>query len=521
MGQTRAMNLAPVLLGIGDRPPDSPALVHEGVTTSYGDLTAQVQAVAGGLVGRGVRPGERVALVMANEPAFVVSYLATLWVGAIAVPLNPTGAPPELAHELRDVDARVAIVGDAGAGTFVASGASTPSVAAGTTLAGGDATGWDELSSAEPLGDAMERPEDEVAVLLYTAGTAGHPKAAMLTHGNLASNIRQIQGHAGLHVAPDDVGLAVLPFFHIFGLNVGLGVSMAAGACQVLVPDFDPEGSLELLRASGTTVVAGVPAMWEAWYEVAAVPDDTFASVRRAFSGAAPLAPELAAGLHDRFGLRLYEGYGLTEASPVVTTSGVDGEPRAGSVGPPLPGVDVRLVDAEGHDVLAGDPGEIWVRGPNVFVGYWHDPKATARVLTEDGWLRTGDIAVVDDDGWLSLVDRVKDLVIVSGFNVFPAEVEDVLCEHPAVAEAAIVGVPDERTGEAVAAFVVTEPDQTVGADELRAFCGTRLARYKLPSVVEVVDDLPRNLAGKVLRRALRDRVAAPDDPAAATRKPA
>jgi long-chain acyl-CoA synthetase len=255
------------------------------------------------------------------------------------------------------------------------------------------------------------------------------------------------------------------------------------------------------------TVLSGVPAMYVAWHALpdSDAPADIFSSVRLAVSGAAALPAEIADAFQTRFALTIHEGYGLTEAAPIVTTSALGaGAPRTGSIGPPLPGVEVRLVDVDGTDVLAGDPGEIWVRGPNVFPGYWRDDEATARALTDDGWLRTGDIAVTDDDGALSLVDRSKDLVIVSGFNVYPAEVEEVLLTHPDVAEVAVVGEDHPRTGEAVVAFVVPEDGRTLDAEELTAHCTGSLARYKCPSRIEVVEALPRSFAGKVLRRELR-----------------
>jgi long-chain acyl-CoA synthetase len=229
----------------------------------------------------------------------------------------------------------------------------------------------------------------------------------------------------------------------------------------------------------------------------------SFSTVRRAVSGAAELPLALAEAFRERFGVTIHEGYGLTEAAPIVSTTAVDDAPRFGSIGPPLPGIEVRLVGDDGEDVVAGDPGEIWVRGPNVFAGYWDDPEATARVLS-DGWLRTGDVAVVDDDGYLYLVDRAKDLIIVSGFNVFPAEVEEVLMEHPSIERCAVVGVPHPHTGEAVKAYVVTAPGRSIDEDDVIAFAQDRLARYKCPDKVMFVDDLPEGMAGKVLRRALR-----------------
>jgi long-chain acyl-CoA synthetase len=293
----------------------------------------------------------------------------------------------------------------------------------------------------------------------------------------------------------------------VFGLNVSLGVTLAAGGAVVLEDPFDAAESVAVVRRESVTVVAGVPTMFASWLALddTEAPKDAFASVRSAVSGAAPLPDEIAAAFHQRFGVVVHQGYGLTEASPIVTTTAVDDrDPRAGSIGPPLPGVEVRLVDADGSDVLAGDPGEVWVRGPNVFPGYWHDEEATTRVLTEDGWLRTGDVAVVEHDE-LRLVDRAKDLVIVSGFNVYPVEVEDVLRARDDVRDAAVVGEPHPRTGETVVAYVVPEAGQVLDPEELRAACARSLARYKCPSRIEIVDELPRTIAGKLVRRELRE----------------
>jgi len=306
---------------------------------------------------------------------------------------------------------------------------------------------------------------------------------------------------------PDDVGLAAVPLFHIFGLNVALGLALATGAALVLEERFDPEESLRLARELGVTTLAGVPAMFEAWAAVAersGADGEALVAVRRAVSGAAALAPSVAERFERFFHVPLWQGYGLTEASPAVATSLGTGRNRAGSVGRPLPEVEIRLVDGEGDDVLEGDPGEIWVRGPNVFAGYWRDADATAAVLDPEGWLHTGDVGVIGEEGDLFVVDRQKDLVIVSGFNVFPAEVEKVALAMPGVAEAVVVGRPDPDTGEAVELVVVVEPGATVGEDEVRAFCLARLARYKCPTSVRFVSELPRGLVGKALRRALR-----------------
>lgn len=259
------------------------------------------------------------------------------------------------------------------------------------------------------------------------------------------------------------------------------------------------------IASEGVTVVGGVPTMFSAWLD-ADIPADTFAKVRLAVPGAAELPTAVAEAFTARFGVALHQGYGLTEAAPIVTTTALmDRAPKPGSIGPPLPGMEVRLVDEDGSDALAGDPGELWVRGPNVFAGYWKDAEATERVITSDGWLRTGDVGVVGDDGGLRLVDRAKDLIIVSGFNVYPVEVEDVLRAHPGVADAAVVGEPSPRTGEAVVAYVKAASGQNLDPEELGLHSAKALARYKCPSRYEIVTELPRAVSGKLLRRELRD----------------
>jgi long-chain acyl-CoA synthetase len=470
-------NLADVLLEPAARTPDAVVLRAGADVVTYRELAGRAARVAGALRAEGVQAGDRVAIEGNNTIAFVASYLGALRIGAVAVPLNPHAPDAELTRELESVE---------------------PSVVLRPPL---DGTG-----DAEPAA-TVERDAADTAVLLFTAGTAGAPKAAMLTHGNLGSNIRQVLDHPGLALTADDVSLGVLPLFHVFGLNAVLGIALAAGASTVLIDQFQAAEALRAVREHRVTVLAGVPAMYHAFLDLddATAPPDAFASLRLAVSGAAPLGEELFEGMRKRFDVVVYEGYGLTEASPIVTTSAIGRrDPAPGSIGPPLPGVDVRLVDADGTDVLPGDPGEIRVHGPNVFPGYWRDPDATAKALTDDGWLRTGDIAVADDAGELSLVDRAKDLVIVSGFNVYPAEVEEVLLEHPDVAEAAVVGEPDPRTGETIVAFVVPESGRHPATDELLAQCARSLARYKCPTRIEVVEALPRSFAGKVLRRELR-----------------
>jgi long-chain acyl-CoA synthetase len=460
--------------------------------TSYAELSDAAARLAGVLRANEVAPGDRVVIASAEDEAFVTAYLAVLHAGAIAVPVNPMAPPRELERELTTVEPRLALA--AGPARAMLSAAGVPVVALDL-----------DAIDAEPAPRA-ERAEDDVAVLLFTSGTAGAPKAAMLTHGNLAANIRQVQDHPGLRLRADDRVLAALPLHHVFGLNVSLGVTFAAGGTLVLAGRFDAEATAALARDAGITVLAGVPTMYGAWLELdeQEAPASTFASVRLAVSGAAPLPQEVAEAFHARFGVVVHQGYGLTEASPIVTTTALhDREPRPGSIGPVLPGVEVRVVDGDGTDVLAGDPGELWVRGPNVFAGYWHDQEATARVLTTDGWLRTGDVAVVEGDD-LRLVDRAKDLIIVSGFNVYPVEVEEVLRAQPEVRDAVVVGESHDRTGECVVAYVVATEGHTVDVAALTAACARSLARYKCPARIDVVDEVPRNVAGKLVRRELR-----------------
>jgi long-chain acyl-CoA synthetase len=490
---------------IDAHPADRPALVSQGETTTYGELRSRVAGVRGGLVARGVAPGDRVAVVASNSPSFVAAYLAVLGVGAVAVPLNPLSPPPELGRELAMVGARLALVDDAGGAAFAGEPA--------TGLPDLAVVAIGELVGSEPAA-MVERADDDLAVLLFTSGTAGLPRAAMLTHGNLRANVDQIRATtasgavdpAAGPATADDVALGVIPLFHIFGLNAVLGLALTVGATVVLVERFDPPAALALLAEHGITVVSGVPTMWRAWADLPpadAGDANPMASVRLGVSGAAALDPELRRAIAARYGVVLAEGYGLTEASPVVTT-GVGRQAPDGSIGLPLPGVLVRLIDRSGMDALVGDPGEVWVKGPNVFAGYWDDPEGTQAVLTEDGWLRTGDLAVVDDDGFLWLVDRAKDMIIVSGFNVVPAEVEAVLMGHPGVAEAAVVSVPDPRSGEAVKAFIVPVAGADVDEAAIVDYAARHLARYKCPSIVTFVDELPYGLAGKLLRRQLR-----------------
>jgi long-chain acyl-CoA synthetase len=489
---------------------DVVALVSRNRATTYGELRAQVAGARRGLRRLGVSPGDRVAIVCGTTRSFAVSYLAIVGIGAIAVPLNPQSPAHELAAELVAVEPVVAVVDSLAAGTWAE--VAMPSSLRTTIVTDGAETGdqmaFDDLlatdvATADGDDSIAAVSADDVAVLLFTSGTAGAPKAAMLTHGSLLANMVQSQASSADALTAGDVVYGVLPLFHIFGLNVVLGMSLRAGATVVLVQRFDPSTALDSIAERGVTVIPGAPPLWTAFAGFAAEQLAPLRNVRLALSGAARLPEEVMTTLRDKCGIVIREGYGLTEASPVVTTH-VGIEPKVASIGLPLHGVEVRLVDSDGSDVLAGDTGEIWVRGANVFAGYWHDPEATARVLDADGWLHTGDIAAADDDGYLFIVDRAKDLIIVSGFNVFPAEVEEVIGAYPGVAEVGVVGVPHPHTGEAVKAFVVPEPGVELDEERLIAHCADELARYKCPNKILFVDALPHGATGKVLRRELR-----------------
>ena len=495
------MNLAHIIDG---HPEDSIALISRGRSTTYGALRQQVGSMRGELTRRGVGRGDVVVLLCGNSRYFVVSYLASIGIGAVVSPLNPTSPAPEIEGELLVVQPTVVVIEPAAASMWLAI---SPQVRAGVRVV--IATEGHDIDGAETIDTFLtgeqvpivEVEDSHPCVYMFTSGTAGSPKAAVLSHKNLLVNIQQ--ANVAEHLEANDVTFGVLPLFHIFGLNVVLCLTLASGGSIVLIQRFDPISTIETIAERGITVIPGAPSMWMALAQIDHPTQDSFRGVRLALSGAAKLPEQISQSLSARFGLQVFEGYGLTEASPVVTTS-IGSEWVPGSIGRPVPGIELRIVDENGEDVLVGDSGEIWIRGENVFSGYLNDEEATARVLTKDGWLKTGDIAVVDDAGHIFMVDRAKDLIIVSGFNVFPAEVEGVLSAHPDVAEVAVVGTAHPHTGETVRAYVVARNGVHLDEDAIIDYCRTKLARYKCPSKVLFVDSLPRNVSGKVQRYALK-----------------
>ena len=492
------MNVANLLRATAQRLPDKPALVTaDGASFDFATFDREADRVATALRTAGIVNGDRVAIAMHNLPQFPFAYFGILRAGAVAVPLNAFLTPAEVGRILEDSGAKAAITAPPFEDLVVAAKNDIDQL--DTILSVRE---WDSIAAAEVSPVEPSTEEDDLAVLSYTSGTTGEPKGAMLTHRNLLSNLRQ-QMQVPHSAQEDDVFFLALPLFHIFGLNVTLGLLAMNGATGLLLDRFEPIPSLRLIEEHKVTVLFGAPTMYTAWVETPGVDQYDLSSVRLAISGAAPLAPDVLQRFKELFGVDVWEGYGLTETSPTLTSNRMANAPRANSVGMPLPEVELRIVDEDGQEVEMGDTGEILVRGPNVFKGYWQREAETEAAFV-DGWFRTGDVAVRDEEGYLYLVDRKRDLIIVSGFNVFPSEVEEAILKNDKIAEAAVIGVPHPYTGETVKAFVVLEEGAETTPSEILAEVETRIARFKCPRSVEIVDELPHLLTGKVLRRALK-----------------
>ncbi|HET7482008.1 MAG TPA: long-chain fatty acid--CoA ligase [Actinomycetota bacterium] len=498
------MDIAGLLRATAERLPDKDALVAgdphaTDPKVTYAQLDAAADAVAGILQKKGLAAGDRVALGMHNIPEFAMAYFGILRAGGIVVPLNAMLSEPETRKILDDSGARFVFTAPPFAEIVAAAAGGTSVEETFSTEDWGRLTG---THATHPTAVSID-PED-VAVIAYTSGTTAEPKGAMLTHGNLIANLEQQMAIPGAHVEQNDVVFLALPLFHIFGLNVSLGLTVMSGATGVLIDRFEPVPTLRAIRDHRVTILLGAPTMYSAWVSVPGADQYDLSSVRLAISGAAPLGPDVLRDFRDLFGVAIYEGYGMTETSPTLVSNRMAETPRPGSIGKALPNVEFKLVDDNGNTVEMGDPGEIVVRGPNVFKGYWRRPEETAHAFLAGGWFRTGDVGVLDEDGYLYLVDRKRDLIIVSGFNVYPAEVEAALLQNDKIAEAAVVGVTHPYTGEAVKAFVVLEDGVTATEQELIAESHSRLARFKAPTSIEIVEELPHLPTGKVLKRALR-----------------
>jgi long-chain acyl-CoA synthetase len=497
-----ATNLADIVSESAAQRPAHVAVVDGDRRITYAGLDDQITAVAAGLRAKGIETGDRVALLLGNRLEFVVALYGVLRAGAVAVPLNTSSTAVEVEHAVGTVGARLILTDSAGSVTLQGAdlGPCVNYLASGTQ--------WETLMAAgEPDLLPDEIDPESVAVLLFTAGSTGKPKAAMLTHRCMLANLEALlalRNPAALE--SDDISLAVLPLFHVYSLNAVLSLSLAAGATVVLGARFSARETLDLIARHRVTVVAGAPPMYVAW---SGEPDlrEALATVRLMLSGAAPLPTELFDQFKTVAGQPIWEGYGLTECSPVVASSLVNGRPRAGCVGAPLPNLEVRVVPGTQAPSEHGDfefdedeTGQIWVRGPSVFRGYWPDGGGP----DPEGWFGTGDVGYFDDDGCLHLVARRADLILVSGFNVYPREVEQIIEGLPGVAECAVIGVEHPYSGEAVKALIVPTQTGAVVPDDVLQWCATRLARYKCPTIVEVVDSLPHGVTGKLSRGRLR-----------------
>src|SRR5918999_3326610 len=518
-----------------ERSPDRAALNFFGATTSFAELDRAADRFAHVLRGMGVERGDRVSLHLPTSPAFVIAFMGTLRLGAIAVPMNPLYVERELSVLFGQVRPKVSVTIDL----------LVPRLRKVAETAGGGRAGRlvvtgirDSLPipikwlypikarregrwNPQPHNDETpnlfrllreapsERFEsaagpDDVAVLQPTGGTTGIPKTAMLTHRNLVANAHQVAAwFPTVADAPVSV-LCPLPFFHIYGLTVDMNYGMLTSGTLILLPRFDPDQVLKAIAKHRPRLFPGAPIMYATLAQHPEVGKYDLRSIEVCISGAAPLAPEVQSAFESVTGGRVCEGYGLTEAAPVTHCNPVHGDRRTGTIGLPLPSTDARADDADsGEPVTTGEVGELEVRGPQVMAGYWELPEETATVLRY-GWLRTGDMASMSDDGYFTIVDRKKDLIIVGGLNVYPREVEEVLVTHPAVLDAAVIGVADERRGEVPYAFVSLEPGTQATVDELLEHCRANLARFKVPSAIEVRDELPKTMIGKVLRKDLR-----------------
>jgi len=518
-----------------------PALEFFGATLTYRELGDQVDRAAEGLRRLGVRAGDRVALVLPNSPQHVVAFYAALRLGAIVIEHNPIYTPRELRHQFEDHGARFAVVWDKIADTVAGFppdlalehivsvditaafplgkrlALKLPIPKARTARAQLTATPrskrvrrWETLLTHGHLSRKVEGPSlVDIALLQYTSGTTGSPKGAILTHRNLRANA--MQGRAWVPGLRDgeETFYGVLPLFHAYGLTLNLTFAMSIGAKLVLFPKWDLELVASAVKKSPPTFLPAVPPIYDQLARAASRGSIDLSTIRFAISGAMSLPVPTVTRWEDATGGLLVEGYGMTESSPVALGNPIGPSRRPGTVGVPFPSTEIRVVDPEDpeRDLEAGETGELLLRGPQVFQGYWNRPADSAAALIDGGWLRTGDIASVSPDGFVSIVDRLKEIIITGGFNVSPSEVEDVLSSHPDVAGAAVVALPRPRGGEEVAAAIVVREGTDVDAEAIKEFCRSRLAPYKVPRRVFVVDDLPRSLIGKVLRREVRERL--------------
>ncbi len=484
------------LVASKDRHPRRVALRCGESQLTYAEFDAAAARVATLLEGAGVEPGDRVGLMLPNGLAFAVAFYGIIYRGAVAVPMNPLLKSREIAFYLSNSGAKALFATPAFADEATAAAAET-----GSQCWLVDDAALTDLIADLPGRAPAHRDDDDVAVILHTSGTTGKPKGAMLTHANLGRNA-DVCVRTLVQIQSDDVVMGCLPLFHVFGLTGGLNAAVHAGATLTLLARFDPRQAVELIERDGVTVFEGVPTMYSALLSIAdEVKADATASLRACLSGGAALPVQVLHDFEKAFGCMVLEGYGLSESSPVASFNHPDRPRKAGSIGTPVEGVEMRVVDPNGAEVPQGEAGEVQIRGHNVMKGYWNLPDATEAAITPDGWLNTGDIGRVDSDGYFYIVDRTKDMIIRGGYNVYPREIEEVLYEHPAVAEAAVIGIPHDSLGEEVGAAVALKEGTAAAPEELREYVKARVAAYKYPRVVWLVDALPKGPTGKVQKR--------------------
>ncbi|MGO9838240.1 MAG: long-chain-fatty-acid--CoA ligase [Polyangiaceae bacterium] len=507
------LNLATILRESAARFPDRPAVVLDDASLTYQQLDESARRFASALVALGVHRGEHVALMLPNVPEFTVAYFAAHYLGAPVVPLNVQLTPDEIAYHLADSDA-VALVASGDLLERARAGCSRVKTCRRlvvTTPSAGEASlpdgveGMAALIAAhEPVVDAADTMPDDTAVLIYTSGTTGHPKGAELTHFNLFFNADYCSSRL-LPLTRETVGLAVLPLFHSFGQTLLQNSVLRAGGTVVMMPRFDPGAALALMQKHKVSLFGGVPTMFFALLHHPKSDRYNISSLRHCVSGGAAMPVDVMRAFDDKYGVNILEGYGLSETSPVASFNVLDRPKKAGSIGIPIRGVEFRLTDEGGATITEPMmPGEICIKGHNVMKGYFKRPEATAEAIRE-GWFSTGDVAYRDADGYYFIVDRKKDMIIRGGYNVYPREIEEVLYAHPAVREAAVIGVPHERHGEEVKAVLALKPEQRATQDEIVAHCKQRLAAYKYPRIVEFRESLPKTATGKILKRELRN----------------
>jgi long-chain acyl-CoA synthetase len=487
-------NLAHNLTGSARRHPERTAVRVDDSEWSYAALDDATARVAALLRAKGLRPGDRVGIMLPNVPYFPIVFYGVLRAGGVVVPVNLLLKEREVTYYLHDSGATRILAWHGCAG--VAETAARKEGAEITVVTPGDFETL--MAGAEPSDGVADRDGGDTAVILYTSGTTGTPKGAELTHDNLRRNVEAAIMLFGLDAG--SVVFGALPLFHAFGQTCAMNAAIAAGGCLTLLPRFTPDGALDIIERHGVTVFEGVPTMYTALLHHPQRQAYDVPALRVCASGGAALPVEVLHGFEEPFGCAVLEGYGLSETSPVASFNHPDRPRRPGSIGTPIEGVEMRVVDDQGRRVATGEVGEIVIRGHNVMKGYWNRPEATAEVI-KDGWFHSGDMARCDEDGYFYIVDRKKDLIIRGGYNVYPREIEEVLYEHPAVREAAVVGIPDDQLGEEVGAAVVLAGGATATAEELREHVKGQVAAYKYPRHVWLVGELPKGPTGKILKR--------------------